>query len=322
MVVKVCAASCRCRSQRSPRVPKRRWAVQHLWGSCCRSPWGCGREEGRDNRQPALPCSSGQDRLPCSSDVGSFLISWNALLLHKGSFCFFSVAFPKWDLLLLPSRWLFCLLSNLFIQMGLIFVWRAHYPEDKSYCWMGALIYWMLKMMHNVYWNCLKLHACLKISYKEMHLRWLLHLLVFSWTAEYKFAYLFRTLPFAFFSFDPVCSRGRWYRPPVHSLQPGWELLVSSGGGCSGTAGCSPPSWGQKGCTHLALAQKTAALLHTEGICTRAWLLLGPGVGCFFISNVNLKGSWAVATVFWAILEICSEWAKAAAEPWVTSSTQ
>lgn len=31
-----------------------------------------------------------------------------------------------------------------------------------------------------------------------------------------------------------------------------------------------------------------------------------PGVGCFFISEVNLKGSWAVAAVFRAILEICS----------------
>lgn len=31
-----------------------------------------------------------------------------------------------------------------------------------------------------------------------------------------------------------------------------------------------------------------------------------PGVGCFFISEVNLKESWAVTAVFWAILEIRS----------------
>lgn len=61
-------------------------------------------------------------------------VSWNALLLHKGSFCFFCVACPKWDLLLLPSRWLFCLLSNLFIQMGLKFVLGAHHPEGESHC--------------------------------------------------------------------------------------------------------------------------------------------------------------------------------------------
>lgn len=31
-----------------------------------------------------------------------------------------------------------------------------------------------------------------------------------------------------------------------------------------------------------------------------------PEAGCFFLSEENLKGSWAVATVFWGILEICS----------------
>lgn len=97
----------------------------------------CGQAAGeapRDvggKRRLARQCCFGQDRLPYSSDVGSFLVSWNALLLHKGSFCFFCVACPKWDSLLLPSRLLFCLLSNLFIQMGLRFVLGAHYPEDK-----------------------------------------------------------------------------------------------------------------------------------------------------------------------------------------------
>lgn len=191
----------------------------------------------------------GQDWLPCSSGVGSFLVSWNPLLLHKGSFCFSHVACPKWDSLLLPSRWLFCLLSNLFIQMGLKFVLGAHYPEDKTsptVKWEHS--YWMLKMMDSVSRICLKVHAYLKIPYKEMHPRWSLHLLVSSLTDESKFAHIFTTLPFKIFSFDPTCSRGRWYRSPVHTLQPGWESLLPSGGGCSSMASCSPPSWGPKKC--------------------------------------------------------------------------
>lgn len=101
-------------------------------------------------------------------------------------------------------------------------------------------------MMHSVSRNCLKVHAYLKIPYKETHLRQSWHLLVSSLTDESKFARVFSTLPFAFFIFDPMCSRGRWYRSPVHTLLPGWESLVPSGGGCSGVASSSSPCWGPK----------------------------------------------------------------------------
>lgn len=68
------------------------------------------------------------------------------------SFCFFRIACPKWDSLLLPSRWLSCLMSNLFIQMGLKFVFGAHHPEDNmtptakwghSYieCWRWCIVF-------------------------------------------------------------------------------------------------------------------------------------------------------------------------------------
>lgn len=158
--------------------------------------------------------------------------------------------------------------------------------------------------MHSVSRNCLKVHAYFKISCKEMHLRWSLLLLVSSLTDKSKFACVFSTLPFAFFSFDTTCSRWRWYI--LCNLDRNSWCQVERAAATWPAARHHPGGW--KSCTHIALTQKTAAFLHKEGICTRARPLSVSGVGCFFMSDVNLKGSWAVATIFWAILEICSCW--------------
>lgn len=274
-------------------------------------------------RRLALPCSSGQDCLPCSSYAGSFLIFWNALHLDKGSFCFFSIVCPKWDSLLLTSRWLFCLLSHLFIHMGLIFDWRSHYPEGKSYCWMGALIYWMLKMMHSVSWNCLKVRAYLRISYKEMYLRWLLHLLVF-FPGELN-TNLLTYLEHCHLHFSALtqCVVG----------EGGTDLPCTV---CNLDRNCwwqaERAAVAQPAARHHPGAEKAAFVLRLPRkqlpSCTERRFAQVPGccwvleLAFFFMSDVNLKGTWAVVTVFWAILEIRSQWTKAAAEPRVTSSTQ
>lgn len=104
--------------------------LQHLQGSSWGSPQGYGREETGWLNSAFL----GKIGFLVVAIVGSFLVSWSVLVSYKGSFCFFHVACPKWDSLLLFSGWLFCLLSKLFIQMGLKFVLGAHYPEDESDC--------------------------------------------------------------------------------------------------------------------------------------------------------------------------------------------
>lgn len=103
---------------------------QHLQRSSWGSLQGCEREKTGWLNSAIL----GKTGFLVVAIVGSFLVSWDVLLLYKDSFCFFHVACPKWDPLLLLSRWLFCLLSKLFIQMGLKFFLGVHYPEDESDC--------------------------------------------------------------------------------------------------------------------------------------------------------------------------------------------
>lgn len=103
--------------------------LQHLQESSWGSPQGCGRAKTGWLNSAAL----GKTGFLVVAIVGSFLVSWNVLLLFKGSFCSSMLPVPS-RILLLLSRWLFCLLSKLFVQMGLKFVLGAHYPEDESDC--------------------------------------------------------------------------------------------------------------------------------------------------------------------------------------------
>lgn len=264
------------------------------------SSWGSPGDVG-GKRWLAWLCCFGQVWLPCSSDVGGFLISWNALFLHKGTFYSFCIACPKWDSLLLPSRWLFCLLSNLLIQMGLKFVITqkmspiAKWQYSCIECWRWCTVFpgidsKCMRAQRYLTKKCIWDNHCIS--------------LYLPWQTDKNLL----TLPFAFLSFDPRCSRGRWYRSPVHTLQPGWGLLVPSRGGCSSTAGCLPPSQGQKMLHPHYPCRENSFPLAQRGDLHKGWLVLHSEVSCFFMSNMNLRRSWAVATIFWAILEIHGYW--------------
>lgn len=116
---------------------------QHLQGSSWGSPQGCGGEETGWLNSAILGKTGFLVAI-----AASFLISWSVLLLHKASFCFFHVACPKWDSLLLISKLLFCFLSNLFIQMGLKFrgslsrrwVWLLN-GNTHIECWIWCTVF-------------------------------------------------------------------------------------------------------------------------------------------------------------------------------------